>query len=129
MKCLERALRLALLAVALVTPACSPVSVPPWPYTIATDDGSPSDDGATDGGTSAEGAAGASGIAANYTPSPLRCDGGLCNTDNYALCSVADRPPPARIGFPVAVLVTAGALAMAGARRRKADRRNARRSS
>jgi hypothetical protein len=125
-------------AMALFAPACHSVDVAPWPYTTATDDTpSPedgaSDDGASDGGamdggasddTSDQGGSGAGGIQANYGTDPLRCDGGLCDTDNYSLCNVAGNAAKSRAARPLsAFFVVAG---MAVARRR--SRRRARRS-
>ena len=121
MKSLERALFLCILATALVAQACEPTSVPPWPYTTTT--------GSTatpDGGDSADVSNDAGGIAANYPPSPLRCDSGLCNTDNYSLCNIADRPEANGATVPFSVLAVVAAVAIA---RKRRDRRKARRSS
>jgi hypothetical protein len=127
----SRKLVLGLLSatVALLVVGCEPVSVAPWPYTTAT-----ADAGAVDGGSSNDaashdagglGMSGAGGIAANYAPSPLRCDGGLCDTDNYSLCSVANGSGRHNAGTAIPVLF---AVASIGIERRR-RRRNVRRSS
>jgi hypothetical protein len=141
MKLLEGVLFLSILALALFAPACEPVSVPPWPYTTetnddaaATDDGPSADggsgDGARDDGASSDesdqGTVDASPIVINYGgPVPLRCDGGLCNTDNYSLCNIADGPAGSGAGGPLSVVVVIAGLAIA----RERNRRKARRSS
>ncbi len=127
----SRKLVLGLLAatVALLALACEPVSVAPWPYTTTT-----ADAGAVDGGSANDaashdagglGMSGAGGIAANYAPSPLRCDGGLCDTDNYSLCSVAIGSGWNNTGTVVPLLFAVASIGV-GRRRR---RRNPRRSS
>jgi hypothetical protein len=123
MKAIEGVLFLSISALALFGSACEPVSVPPWPYTIATDGGA-ADDGASSG-ASAQGTVDASAIEINYGVVPLRCDGGLCNTDNYSLCNIADRP--AAIGTKAPLLVLAVGVGIAIARKR--NRRKTRRSS
>src|SRR5664279_3267716 len=117
MKLLERVLLLSALALAVFTSACDPVSVPPWPYTTATDDaGAATDDAGSDDGASSaasgQGTVDASAIEINYGgPVPLRCDGGLCNTDNYSLCNIADRPVGSGAGVSLSVLVIVAGMA------------------
>ncbi len=137
MKSFEGVLFSSVLALALVLSACEPVSVPPWPYTTATDDdaavddggsndGGPDDDAATDASIPGDtGMSGAGGIQATYGLVPLRCDGGLCNTDNYSLCNIAVGPAGSGAGGPLSVLVVVAGLAIA----RKRSRPKARRSS
>jgi hypothetical protein len=119
MKLLEGVLCLSILALALLTSACDPVSVPPWPYTTATDDAGASS------GASDQGAVDASAIQINYGVVPLRCDGGLCDTDNYSLCSIADRPAASGAEASLLVLVIVAGMAIA----RKRNRPRARHSS
>lgn len=143
MKLLEGVLCLSILAPALLASGCEPVSVAPWPYTIGTDDDAAStDDGGSADGGAADGAladgastdasemgdlgmSGAGGIQATYGVVPLRCDGGLCNTDNYSLCNIANDPAGSwAAGWLSVVLVVAG-MAIA----RKRNGRKARRAS
>jgi hypothetical protein len=132
MKSLERVLLLSLLAAALLIPACEAKSVAPWPYTTqpetgsedaAAPDGGASDDGATEDGAaddaSDQGGTGAGGIQANYAFSPLRCDGGLCDTDNYSLCNIAGDPVASRAVWPLSTMFVVAAMAVARARRRR----------
>jgi hypothetical protein len=130
MKSLERALLLfPIVAMALLAPACTPVSVSPWPYTTAADDAAAPDGAASHGGASDaasdQDASGLSGIQANYGPDPLRCDGGLCDTDNYSLCSVAHNPEGSRAVWPLSVLFVVAGLALA----RRRNGRHSRHSS
>jgi hypothetical protein len=118
------------LALALLASACEPVSVAPWPYTTEAADAAPADGGASNNGASNDasdqGMSGAGGIQANYAPAPLRCDGGLCDTDNYSLCNVADKSAgggAATAAFSLLAVIAAIAVA------RKRSRGKARRSS
>ncbi len=115
---------LSVLALALLASACEPVSVPPWPYTTATDDTDAGTDGSASG-ASDQGGVDASAIELKYGVVPLRCDGGLCNTDNYSLCSIADRPARSGAGAALVLLVVVVGMGIA----RKGKRRKARRSS
>lgn len=115
-------------ALSLLAAACEPVSVPPWPYTTedaaaATDGGASADGGLDDGASDDGGSSDGSGQGAG--PAPLRCDGGLCNTDNYSLCNIADGPAGSGAGGAFSVLAVVAGLAIA----RKRNRRKARRSS
>jgi hypothetical protein len=124
---------LVALATALVAPACHSVDVAPWPYTTQTANTPPTEDGASDGGTSGDGASDdastqgandAGGIQANYGPAPLRCDGGLCDTDNFSLCNVADSPAESRAVRPLSVLFVVGGMALARVRSGRKGRRS-----
>lgn len=124
MKSLQGVLLAAAVTLALVSAACEPTSVPPWPYTTETDDGgAPADDGGSDD-ASDMGMSGAGGIAANYTPSPLRCDGGLCDTDNYSLCQVGNDRGASGWRFPLTVIALISAVGVARARTRRKTRRS-----
>jgi hypothetical protein len=124
MKSLEGVLCLSILALALLASACEPVSVAPWPYTTATDDASAPGDGAVDDGASDRDASGPTGIQATYGSVPLRCDGGLCNTDNYSLCNIGDRPAGSGAGVPLSVLAFVAGMAIARSRHRRKARRS-----
>jgi len=103
---------LVAVAMGLFAPACDSVSVAPWPYTA---DGGTSDDASTQD---------AGGIQANYGPSPLRCDGGLCDTDNFSLCNVAHSPAQSRAVRPLSVLFVVGGMALARMRSGRKGRRS-----
>ncbi len=124
MKLFECISCLSILATALLSGACEPVSVPAWPYTTQTADAT------TDAGASSDASnqamSGAGGIQANYAPAPLRCDGGLCDTDNYSLCNVANPPGPNGAGMTA---LSAGVVVAAVAIARRRNRRRARRAS
>ena len=131
----DRGLLVSALAIALSAFACEPVSVPPWPYTISDQDAAAPDDGATEGASSDAGPTEAAsdgssdqsessgGIASNYPPSPLRCDGGLCDTDNYSLCSVADDRSANGARQSLSLLAGIAAIATAWTRTRRKVRR------
>ncbi|HVR64175.1 MAG TPA: hypothetical protein VMU50_19885, partial [Polyangia bacterium] len=98
---------------------------------MADQDAAAHDDGATEGASGdagpaedasgdspAQGGAGG-GIASNYPPSPLRCDGGLCDTDNYSLCSVADAHSANGARRPLALLAAIAAVVAACKRTRR----------
>jgi len=123
MKSLEDVLFLSILALALLASACEAVSVAPWPYTTATNDAAAPGDGAVDGASDQD-ASGPTGIQATYGSVPLRCDGGLCNTDNYSLCNIADRPAGSRAGVPLSVLAFVAGMAIARSRHRRKARRS-----
>jgi hypothetical protein len=135
--------RCFVVVVALFAPACHSIDVAPWPYTNQTDntpppedgasdddasDDGPSDDGASDGGASDDGSdqggSGPSSIQDHYGPDPLRCDGGLCDTDNYSLCDIANNPARSRAVWPLSALFVVVGMALA----RKRSGRKARRS-
>jgi hypothetical protein len=124
---------LSVLALALALPACEARSVPPWPYTLAPGNGgedatapaadaapddAPSDDGGAAGAANQDGSSGPS-ISNNYTIPPLRCDGGLCDTDNYSLCDLAGNPSATRAVRPLSLLAAIGAISIARRRRRR----------
>lgn len=109
--------------VAFLALACEPASVSPWPYTTEVTDAGAVDGGATNdaasNGDSGAGMSGSGGIAANYAPSPLRCDGGLCNTDNYSLCSVSRGPAVDTCVMAIPVLLALVGIAVGPRRRRR----------
>jgi hypothetical protein len=118
---------MSLLGTAILAPACESQSVAPWPYTVAANDAAMSDAGAADDAASDDAsdqdASDAGGIAANYAPAPLRCDGGLCNTDNYSLCNVAQRASESRVVRPLSLgSIVVAMLLVRRRRRRKATR-------
>jgi len=131
MTLLERVL--LALAMALLAPACHSIDVAPWPYTTEPGNTPPADGGASDGGAASDGAAsdgasddasdqsgsGVGGIQANYGPDPLRCDGGLCDTDNYSLCNLAGDPAKSRDALPFSLLFVVGGIGLAHARKRR----------
>jgi hypothetical protein len=111
---------LSLVVAALLLPACEAKSVPPWPYTVASDDAAAPEGDALDDGAADDGGSGAAGaIWNNYTMPPLRCDGGLCDTDNYSLCNVAGNAAASRAAWPLSIFAAVVGVAIARRRRRR----------
>jgi hypothetical protein len=123
MKSLHGVWCLGVLALVLSAAACQSISVAPWPYTIdGGDDGAPTDSASPDAGDL--GMTGAGGDQATKGGSvPVRCDGGLCSTDNFSLCTIADSSAARSARLPVSVLVGGGiGLAVALKRHRRKAR-------
>ena len=113
-----KSISILVVAMALLAPACNAINVAPWPDTTGSDDAAAPDGSASDD-ASDQGATGAGGIQANYGPAPLRCDGGLCDTDNYSLCNIADNRAKSRAVWPLSALFVVAAMAVARRRSRR----------